>query len=112
MSWAGPYPILSRKRPTADLVSRKVLAPLLGQMTIAITVQTLVYTAARGQSWYVPPRVDPDETNIENSPNTVLFLVSSFEYILSGIVLNAGPPFRQGMLRNCKFYYMLFIHSF
>ncbi|KAK6219620.1 ATPase [Colletotrichum tabaci] len=49
MSWAGPFPVLSQKRPTADLVSRKVLIPLLGQMAICIMVQAIVYVAVREQ---------------------------------------------------------------
>ncbi|TQN74512.1 putative cation-transporting ATPase, partial [Colletotrichum shisoi] len=100
MSWAGPFPVLSQKRPTADLVSRKVLIPLLGQMAICITVQAIVYVAVREQPWYIPPRVDHDKSNIKNSDNTVLFLVSCFEYILAGVVLNAGPPFREKAMKN------------
>ncbi|KAK2029441.1 ATPase [Colletotrichum zoysiae] len=103
MSWAGPFPVLSRKRPTADLVSRKVLIPLLGQMVICILIQAVVYVAVREQPWYIPPRVEHDKSNIKNSENTVLFLVSCFEYILAGVVLNAGPPFREPALKNWPF---------
>ncbi|KAK1997065.1 ATPase [Colletotrichum falcatum] len=103
MSWAGPFPVLSRKRPTADLVSRKVLIPLLGQMAICILIQAAVYVAVREQPWYIPPRISHDKSNIENSENTVLFLVSCFEYILAGVVLNAGPPFREPALNNWPF---------
>ncbi|KAK2047693.1 ATPase [Colletotrichum somersetense] len=103
MSWAGPFPVLSRKRPTADLVSRKVLIPLLGQMVICILIQAVVYVAVREQPWYIPPRIEHDKSNIMNSENTVLFLVSCFEYILAGVVLNAGPPFREPALKNWPF---------
>ncbi|GKT77572.1 ATPase [Colletotrichum tofieldiae] len=103
MSWAGPFPVLSRKRPTADLVSRKVLIPLLGQMAICILIQAVVYVAVRQQPWYIPPRINHDKSNIKNSENTVLFLVSCFEYILAGVVLNAGPPFREKALKNWPF---------
>jgi cation-transporting ATPase 13A3/4/5 len=51
VSWAGPYPELSRKRPTADLVSRKVLTPLLGQICISIAVQAAAFIAVRRQPW-------------------------------------------------------------
>ncbi|CCF46613.1 membrane protein [Colletotrichum higginsianum] len=103
MSWAGPFPVLSQKRPTADLVSRKVLIPLLGQMAICIMVQAIVYMAVREQPWYIPPRIEHDKSNIKNSDNTVLFLVSCFEYILAGVVLNAGPPFREKAVKNWPF---------
>ncbi|KAK1594718.1 ATPase [Colletotrichum navitas] len=103
MSWAEPFPVLSRKRPTADLVSRKVLIPLLGQMAICILIQAVVYAAVRAQPWYIPPQIEHDKSNIKNSENTVLFLVSCFEYILAGVVLNAGPPFREPALKNWPF---------
>lgn len=102
MGWAGPAPLLCRKRPTADLVSRKVLTPLLGLMAICVLIQGAAFLAVREQAWYKPPKVGHDEPNIKNSENTALFLSSCFEYILSGIVLNAGPPFRQNSANNCE----------
>ncbi|KAL2753925.1 hypothetical protein ACRALDRAFT_2108060 [Sodiomyces alcalophilus JCM 7366] len=103
MSWSGPFPVLFRKGPTAKLVSRKVLTPLLGHMVICIAVQAIVYIAVRRQPWYIPPKIGHDKSNIKNSQNTTLFLVSCFEYILAGVVLNAGPPFRQKVVRNWPF---------
>lgn len=102
MGWAGPAPKLCRKRPTADLVSRKVLTPLLGFMLICIAFQAVTYITVKEQPWYIPPVVHKDEPSIENSQNTALFLFSCFEYILSGVILNAGRPFRQRTTQNCK----------
>ncbi|KAI0472027.1 hypothetical protein GGR56DRAFT_667735 [Xylariaceae sp. FL0804] len=103
MGWSGPYPVLSKKRPTADLVSRKVLTPLIGQMVICIAIQAVAWLIVREQPWYKPPHVDPDKSNIENSENTALFLVSCLEYIFIGVVLSAGRPFRQPMTQNWPF---------
>ncbi|TWU77492.1 hypothetical protein ED733_007130 [Metarhizium rileyi] len=103
MGWAGPAPSLCSKRPTADLVSRKVLTPLLGLMAICVFVQGAAFITVREQPWYEPPKVGHDEPNIKNSENTALFLSSCFEYILSGVVLNAGPPFRQKSTKNWPF---------
>lgn len=103
MSWAGPSPELCRKRPTADLVSRKVLTPLIGQMCICILIQAAAFVVVRKQPWFIPPKVEHDKSNIKNSENTALFLASCFEYILSGVVLNAGPPFRVGVEKNWPF---------
>ncbi|KAK1760725.1 hypothetical protein QBC47DRAFT_355886 [Echria macrotheca] len=103
MSWGGPSPELCRKRPTADLVSRKVLTPLLGHIVICILIQTMAFLAVRQQPWFIPPKVDRERSNIENSENTALFLTSCFEYILAGVVLNAGRPFRQSAMQNWPF---------
>lgn len=103
MGWSGPSPVLSKKRPTANLVSRKVLTPLLGQMTICIFIQAASFLIVREQDWFIPPHVNPEKSNIKNSENTALFLVSCFEYIFIGVVLSAGKPFRQPMTQNYPF---------
>lgn len=51
VGWTGPYPILCRKRPTASLVSRKVLAPLLGQILLCILIQSVAIGYVRRQRW-------------------------------------------------------------
>ncbi|KAG6017771.1 hypothetical protein E4U43_000009 [Claviceps pusilla] len=103
MGWTGPAPVLCRKRPTANLVSRKVLTPLLGLMAICVLFQGVAFSMIRRQSWYQPPEVGHDNPSIENSENTALFLSSCFEYIFSGILLNAGPPYRQNNTKNWPF---------
>lgn len=117
MGWNDPFPVLSRKRPTADLVSRKVLTPLIGQIVLAVLTQLVVVETVRTRPWYVtsliyfeyqltfldryiPPKVDVEDTNIENSENTTLFLISCYQYILSSVVLSVGPPFRQQIYKN------------
>lgn len=103
MGWSGPAPTLYRKRPTADLVSRKVLTPLLGLMAISVAIQAVSYVAVREQPWYKPPKLKHEGSNIKNSENTTLFLTSCFEYTLAAIVLNAGPPFRARTAKNWPF---------
>lgn len=122
MGWSGAFPELCRKRPTANLVSRKVLTPLLSQMCLCIAFQTVVFIQVRKQPWYalaplsfvvigadqqcrfIPPVVNHEKSNVKNSENTALFLVSCFEYIFAGIILNGGPPFRTSMVESCKFH--------
>lgn len=54
------------------------------------------------QDWYIPPVLDEDQSNITNSENTTLFLVSCYQYVFAGIVLSVGPPYRQRMRENRK----------
>lgn len=51
VGWTGPYPILCRKRPTASLVSHKVLTPLLGHVVLCILVQSVAFEFVRLQPW-------------------------------------------------------------
>ena len=103
MGWSGPNEIICRKHPTASLVSRKVLTPLLGQILICIIIQAVAFQLVRLQPWFIPPILDTNKSNIENSENTTLFLLSCYQYMLSGVVLNVGPPFRQRMANNLPF---------
>jgi cation-transporting ATPase 13A2 len=109
MGWSGAYPHLSRKRPTANLVSRKVLTPLLGQMVFCILVQAVAWSAVQRQEWYQHPVIDPEHSNSLNSQNTALFLVSCFQYILSAVVLSVGKPYREPMARNLPFISTIFV---
>ncbi|PWW72710.1 hypothetical protein C7212DRAFT_285768 [Tuber magnatum] len=103
MGWSGPHPVLCPKRPTASLVSRKVLAPLLGQILLQFIVQLSCYMAVKHQSWYIPPVIGGGKTSILNSENTTLFLISCFQYIGAAVVLSVGAPFRQPMRENVPF---------
>lgn len=103
MGRAEPYKKLAIKRPTANLVSKKILGSLLGHIAIIVLLQALVYTLVQEQSWYVPPTHHTDEPNIVNSDNTVLFLLSLFQYAFIAIILSVGPPYRQPMYKNTLF---------
>ncbi|MCO5601262.1 hypothetical protein L7F22_055381 [Adiantum nelumboides] len=95
-----PYPDINPKRPTANLVSKKVLISMLGQVFVCAIVQAFVFFHVRAQPWYVPPEVDPSELNTSNPENSALFLVSSFQYLIVAAAFSAGPPYRQPMYTN------------
>ena len=119
-----PYPRIYPKRPTASLVSKKVLASLFGQIIITSGVQFWTFFWVRRQVWsvitcllfaaegnlrtdharYLPPDADPygDGAHLKatNYENSALFLVSCFQYILVAAVFSIGPPYRQPMWTN------------
>ncbi|OJT09471.1 hypothetical protein TRAPUB_14051 [Trametes pubescens] len=100
-----PFPRIHPKRPTASLVSKKVLASLVGQIVITSAVQFWAFFWVRSQAWYTPPaEQDPggDDDKLEslNYENSTLFLVSCFQYILVAAVFSIGPPYRKQMWTN------------
>lgn len=95
-----PYPDIHPKRPTANLVSKKVLTSMLGQVVICALIQMFVFFYTRAQPWYEPPVVNPDELNVSNPENSALFLVSSFQYLIVAAAFSVGPPYRQPMYTN------------
>ncbi|KAI5123953.1 hypothetical protein M0805_006366 [Coniferiporia weirii] len=103
-----PYPRIHPKRPTASLVSKKVLASIIGQILITSTIQFWTFFWVRSQSWYTPPgnnvpSEDGDKLQSTNYENTALFLVSCFQYILVAAVFSIGPPYRKPMWTNGAF---------
>ncbi|KAH0589002.1 hypothetical protein H2248_004780 [Termitomyces sp. 'cryptogamus'] len=99
-----PYPRIYPKPPTASLVSKKVLASIIGQIVITGGTQLWAYLWVRRQTWYTPPPSQSpgsdDDLEINNYENTVLFVVSCFQYILVAAVFSIGPPYRKSMWTN------------
>lgn len=96
-----PYPKIHPKRPTASLVSKKVLTSIIGQILLNSAFQIFVFVWVRQQSWYTEPDVDNDKLETFNYENTALFLISCFQYILVAGVFSVGPPYRKPIYTNC-----------
>ncbi|WVQ65814.1 uncharacterized protein L199_003992 [Kwoniella botswanensis] len=95
-----PYPKIHPKRPTASLVSRKVLISIIGQIVLNSAVQIFVFVWVRKQSWYTAPNTNVDKLETFNYENSALFLVSCFQYILVAGVFSVGPPYRKPLYTN------------
>jgi len=80
-----------------------VFTSLIGQFLIQSVFQFFVYILIRKQPWYKPPDIDPDDKNISSFENTVLFLLSCYQYILIAAVFSVGPPYRKSMYSNVPF---------
>ncbi|KAJ3806480.1 hypothetical protein F5876DRAFT_49962 [Lentinula aff. lateritia] len=105
MGRTSPYPRIYHKRPAASLVSKKVLSSIIGQIIITSVVQIWAYSWVRGQEWYSPPpspdaNDDSNQLESTNFENSVLFLISCFQYILVAGVFSIGPPYRKPMWTN------------
>lgn len=105
-----PYPRIYPKRPTASLVSKKVLASIIGQIVITSAVQFWAFFWVRRTTFYSPPdtHTKPDDDNhleAKNYENSVLFMVSCFQYILVAAVFSIGPPYRKSIWTNGVYCY-------
>ncbi|KAJ2992757.1 hypothetical protein HDV02_002869 [Globomyces sp. JEL0801] len=100
MGQTEPYSSIYRKRPTATLVSKKVLTSLVGQILLAIAFQFYAFMWVRQQPWYDPGHTDMENEEYETMENTVVFLVSSFQYIINAIVFTVGPPYQATIWKN------------
>lgn len=100
MSWPKPFNKLAMKRPTANLVSPKVLIPLVCHISVILAFQLFVWFYVQRQPWYMKPVPSDDDDDVKSSDNTILFLFTNFQYILNAVVLSTGPPYREPMVKN------------
>jgi len=103
MGQTAPYDRIHVKRPTASLMSKKVLTPLLGQIVLQGAFQVFFFFHVRTAPGYKAPNEDPDGRNIESYENSSVFLISCFQYIFIAIVFMVGPPYRKSMFGNYAF---------
>nr|UJH94591.1 Ypk9 [Starmerella bombicola] len=102
MAWSGPAKRLSRSRPGAELVSLKVLMPLLSYMAITTIFQILAWRLCHQIPGYIAP-VPGDNDVLKSTDNTTLFYISSLQYIMTGWFFCDGPPFRVKVAKNLLF---------
>jgi len=104
MSWSKPCQDkkLVAKRPSSNLVSPKIMVPLLIHLFIITFSQIVPWLLSRNTKWYIKPVVG-DQDTINSTDNTVLFFVSIFQYVFISIILSLGPPYRERVMKNVWF---------
>ncbi|XP_042636191.1 polyamine-transporting ATPase 13A2 [Orycteropus afer afer] len=104
MSRTGPALVLGRARPPGALLSVPVLGSLLLQVALVAGVQLGGYFLTVAQPWFVPlNRTVPAPDNLPNYENTVVFSLSSFQYLILAAAVSKGAPFRQPLYTNVPF---------
>ncbi|XP_023578301.1 cation-transporting ATPase 13A2 isoform X2 [Octodon degus] len=101
MSRTGPALALGRARPPGALLSVPVLSSLLLQVALVAGVQLGGYFLAVAQPWFVPlNKTVPAPDNLPNYENTVVFSLSSFQYLILAAAVSKGAPFRRPLYTN------------
>ncbi|KAJ3012104.1 hypothetical protein HKX48_006448 [Thoreauomyces humboldtii] len=103
MGRSGAHSKIYRKRPTASLVSRKVLTSLVSQVVLQAGFQLCAFIWIRHQDFYQPPKGHFSERLFKSYENTAVFLVSCFQYLAVAVAFCVGPPYRESMWRNVPF---------
>jgi cation-transporting ATPase 13A3/4/5 len=102
MSWSDAYGTIVAKRPSANLVSPKLLIPLVINIALLLIFQIFIWEYVQTMSWYIKPIPAGDDA-VQSSDNTVLFFFSNFQYILCALTLTVGPPYREPITKNLPF---------
>ncbi|KAM8788255.1 polyamine-transporting ATPase 13A2 isoform 3-T3 [Rhynchonycteris naso] len=104
MSRTGPSLVLGRARPPGALLSVLVLSSLLLQVALVASVQLGGYFLTVVQPWFEPlNKTVPAPDNLPNYENTVVFSLSSFQYLILAAAMSKGAPFRRPLYTNVPF---------
>lgn len=104
MSRTGPALVLGLARPPGALLSVPVLSSLLLQVALVAGVQLGGYFLTVAQPWFVPlNKTVPAPDNLPNYENTVVFSLSSFQYLILAAAVSKGAPFRRPLYTNVPF---------
>mmetsp|Transcript_4481 Transcript_4481/g.4327 ORF Transcript_4481/g.4327 Transcript_4481/m.4327 type:complete len:347 (-) Transcript_4481:34-1074(-) len=116
MSKTGPYHKLSKRHPTASLMSVAVLTSVIGQTALETLAQVITYFIASDMNFFKQNDYKaghPITEFFHCDPNTVLFLISWVEYEVVCFVFNIGKPWKKPMYTNFWFTILLvFLFAF
>lgn len=104
---------IAQKRPSAKLISKKIMTSIMGQILLQCIFQLflMLYTRHRKYEYddIVSPRKDAD---LECPENTCIFLLSIFLYMNVAFIYCAGRPHRQSRFSTIPFLSAFSIISF
>ncbi|UYV65156.1 POLR3A [Cordylochernes scorpioides] len=108
MGSGGPYETLVPKRPRGSLINIHTLLSLFFQLVWFVMVQGIGIYMLRSEPWYVDPGTD-DDSIFPNYANTVIFLITIFQYVTQGMIFSKGAPFRKPIYRSYLYAIALFL---
>ncbi|KAJ0179942.1 hypothetical protein K1T71_004533 [Dendrolimus kikuchii] len=101
---AAPGPLLTRASPPVSLVALPSILPLLLQVSLVLLMQLASVYLLYSQTWFTPVKGGADVEQVLCWENTVIFIVTAFQYLIMACVYAKGWPFRQPFCAN---YYMV-----
>lgn len=105
MGQTGAYKELTPHLPTGSLLSFPVLTSVLGSVVIQLIPQFFVFFWVKQQSFYKAIDFNPedDHDNMKSYENSVLLIITSFQYLVTCISFSISKPFRKPLYTNPLF---------
>ncbi|KAK3105212.1 hypothetical protein FSP39_019931 [Pinctada imbricata] len=103
MGYSRAYNKVVALRPPGSLVKAINIMSIIAQVVLALAFQLGAFFYLQAQEWYVPVKKDMDADNYYCWETTVVFLVSTYQYIASAFVFSRGPPFREPIYKNIPY---------
>ncbi|CAG0881036.1 unnamed protein product, partial [Darwinula stevensoni] len=114
MGLTPAYPVLVKRTPPGSLLSPSILLSIILQILLACGIQIAALYLLLFQPWFHgdpnhDELVDPigrgggDQEIVKSWENSVIFSVSSFQYLILAAAVSKGPPFRKPFYANYLF---------
>jgi len=111
----GAYYKLTPHQPTGALISMPIVSSILLQTLIALLAQYAGYFLLSRREWYKNDcGMDGEDDVIPCTPNSVIFLISNFQYLITAIAFSISKPFRKPIYSNyllCAFMVVALAYS-
>jgi len=111
MSRNGPHPQLVKRRPPGSLLNPYIIVSFLFQIVGVGVSQGGVTLDLHSQPWFHTINLTNrwETESVVGMDNTVIFILSSFQYMMLAFIFSIGPPYRTRIWRNIPFLASLFI---
>lgn len=104
MGRTGPWETLVAKRPPGSLVSGQTLMSVAVQILACLAGQLGAIFFLQSRSWYIPVEPhNPEDEIITNFDTTVIFIISSYQYLSLATAFSEGAPYRKPFYTNFLF---------
>ncbi|XP_045764970.1 polyamine-transporting ATPase 13A3-like [Maniola jurtina] len=97
---ASPGPVLTKQSPPVSLVAASSILPLVMQVALVLTMQVASIYLLQSQPWFEHTEGSAEAETVVCWENTVVFIVSAFQYLIMACVYAKGWPFRQPFCAN------------
>ncbi|ESN93246.1 hypothetical protein HELRODRAFT_89193 [Helobdella robusta] len=102
-SYTASHWNLGKKPPSVTLIAAPPILSVIFQLVVNLSFQFLLWRFASNQPWSVVPFVDHNDRNYRCHEVTLIFAISSFQYITMSIVFTKGSPHRRNIFSNYVF---------
>ena len=111
MSHNGAWHTLIKRRPPGSLINPIIIISLFMQIAGVACFQGFLVADLRNRDWYVELETNRSsyDENVIGMENTVIFSISSFQYLILALAFSQGPPYRTRIWKNVPFLVSLLI---
>ena len=100
---------LTHHRPTGALISVPIVTSILSQTALMFLFQLIGWYALTFNNWYENYCANDEEKVFACYDNTVVFLISNMQYLISAIAFSISYPFKKSIFTNYLLILCLFL---